>query len=260
MRKFTILGLAILLAGMVSSNAYAHYLWVNVDNYSAKVGEEITISLGWGHQFPVDGQIAADKLQRLYLISPEGKEIPLNLKSEGGKGLAAPVKLKLEKPGSYLVVVEKKSSFVTKTTEGYKYQSQKGLKGVISSSWSEGSAKAVIRVGESSGNSFQKAINQRYQVIPLDDPAGLKEGDYLRVKVTLDGKPYSTSVYATYAGFSKGKDTFAYTTRTDKEGIAKIKILKSGAWLVKASDEIPYPDTKEADKYSFTSTLTFGIK
>ncbi|MDO9575135.1 MAG: DUF4198 domain-containing protein, partial [bacterium] len=252
----------ILLMGMVSSNAYAHYLWVNVDNYNPEASEEITISLGWGHLFPVDSQIAADKIERVYLISPEGKEIPLELKAGKEKGLVLPVKIKLEKTGTYLVVVEKKSGFVTKTTEGYKYQSKKGLKGVIksASSWSEGSAKAIINVEGTAGGSFQKAINQRYQIIPLDDPGKLKEGDYLRVKVILDGKPYSTLVYATYAGFAAEKDTFAYTTRTDKEGIAKIKILKPGIWLIKASDKIPYPDTGEADNYSFTSSLTFGIK
>ncbi len=260
MRKFMILGLAILLAGMISSNAYAHYLWVNVDNYTPQSNEEFTISLGYGHHFPEDGSPEANKIERIYVISPTGEEIPLELKTEKEKGLVAPVKIKLEKPGTYLVVVEKKSGFVTKTTEGYKYQSKKGLKGVIESYWSESSAKAIINVGQASNDSFQKAISERYQVIPLDDPGKLKEGDYLRVKVTLDDKPYSTWAYATYAGFSSEKDTFAYTTRTDKEGIAKIKILKPGIWLIKANDKIPYPNPDEADVYSFTSALTFEIK
>jgi len=260
MKRIIILGSVVLLMGIVSSNAYAHYLWVNVDNYNPKTGEEITISLGWGHHFPEDGSITVDKIERIYVISPGGKEIPLELKSQKEGGLVAPVKMKLDKPGTYLVVAEKKSGFVTKTTEGYKYQSKKELKGVINSYWSEGSAKAVISVEQASGDSFQKAAKQRYQVIPLDDPATLKERDYLRVKVTLDNKPHSTFVYATYAGFSSEKDTFAYTARADKEGIAKIKILKPGTWLIKASDKMPYPNTEDADLYSFTSVLTFGIK
>jgi len=260
MKKIKVFTLAIFLLGTFCSNAFAHYLWVNVDNYSPKAGEEFVISLGWGHHFPEDGSIGADKLERMYLISPAGKEIPLEIKPEGEKGLVASTKMKLDKPGTYLVVIEKKSGFVTKTTEGYKYQSKKGLKGVIKSYWSEGSAKAIINVSQASDNFFQKKINQRYQVIPLNDPGKLKEGDYLSVKVLLDGKPYSTKVFATYAGFSTEKDTFAYTTGTDKEGIAKIKILKSGIWLIKASDEVPYLNLKEADVYSFTSSLTFEVK
>lgn len=261
MRKFMILGLAILLTGIVSSNAYAHDLWVSVDNYNPRVNEEITISLEWGHLFPGGGSIEVDRIERMYLISPDGKEIPLEIKAEGEKELVAPVKMKLEKAGTYLVVVEKKSYFATLTTEGYKKQSKKGLKGIIWSYWVESCpAKAIINVGVASSNSFQKENNQRYQAIPLDDPANLKEGDYLHVKVTLDGKPYSTIVYSTYAGFSSENDTFAYTTRTNKDGIAKIRILKPGIWLIKAHDEIPYPDSKETDNYYFTSTLTFEIK
>lgn len=260
MKKITSFVLVICLLGIVSSNAYAHYLWVNVNNYNPEVGEEVILSLGWGHHFPEDGSIAADKLQKAYLISPEGKEIPLELKPEGEKEVVAPVKLKLDKPGTYLVVIEKKSGFVTKTTEGYKYQSKKRLKGVIKSYWSEANALAIINVGESTDEVFESVIKQRYQVIPLKNPNDLKEGDYLPVKIILDSKPYSSSMYATYEGFSDEKDTFAYAAETDKDGIAKIELLKKGTWLIKANDELPYTNTEEADVFSFTSTLTFSVK
>ena len=263
MRKYMILGLVILLVAMVSSNAYAHYCWINVDNYSPKVDEEVVISIGYGHRFPVDDVFKkAEDIESFYLVDPEGKILPLEVKTqgEGEEKQVSPVKIRLKRSGTYLIIFEKKSKFLTKTTEGWKYQSKKGLRNVIKSYWSEGSAKAIINVDQISGNFFQKEINKRYQVIPLDNPGKLKEGDYLSVKVLLDGKPYSTKVFATYAGFSTEKETFAYTTQTDKEGIVKIKILKSGAWLIKARDEIPYPDPEEADVYSFTSSLTFEIK
>jgi len=263
MKKFMILGLTILLTAMVSSNAYAHYCWINVDNYSPKVDEEVVISIGYGHCFPMDGVFKkAEDIESFYLVDPEGKILALEVKTqgEGEEKQVSPIKIRLKRSGTYLIVFEKKSKFLTKTTEGYKYQSKKGLKGVIKSYWSEGSAKAIINVGQTSGNSFQKEINKRYQVIPLDDPGKLKEGDYFRAKITLDGKPYSTKVFATYAGFSTEKETFAYTTGTDKDGIAKIKILKSGVWLIKAHDEIPYSNPEEADVFSFTSALTFEIK
>ncbi len=258
-----ILGLAILLVGMVSSNAYAHYCWINVDNYSPKVDEEVVISIGYGHRFPTDEVFKkAEDIESFYLVDPEGKILPLEVKTqgEGEEREVSPIKIRLEKSGTYLIVFEKKSKFLTKTTEGWKYQSKKGLRNVTKSYWSEGSAKAIINVGQASGNSFQKEINKRYQVIPLDDPGKLKEGDYLSVKMLLDGKPFSAKVFATYAGFSTEKETFAYTTGTDKDGIAKIKILKPGIWLIKAHDEIPYSNLKEADVFSFTSALTFEIK
>jgi hypothetical protein len=37
-------------------------------------------------------------------------------------------------------------------------------------------------------------------------------------------------------------------------------MVGTGIWLVKAADQMPYPDPDEADVFSFNSTLTLGIK
>ena len=260
MKKFMILGLAIILMGISDSNAYAHFLWVNADNYFPEVGEEITISLGWGHHFPNDGQMKADKLSKIYMIGPKGEKLDLNIKPIGEKGVVSPIKVKLENSGTYLVVVEKKSGFVTKTTQGYKYQSKDNFNNAIKGYWSEGNAKAIVTVKKAGGDAFKSRINQRFEVIPFKNPGQLKEQDYLPVRLLLDGKPHKSYVYATYEGFSEDKDTFAYTTRIDKEGNAKIRLLKNKTWLIKANDELPYSDPEKADVFSFTSTITFGVK
>ncbi|HIE27622.1 TPA: DUF4198 domain-containing protein [Candidatus Poribacteria bacterium] len=252
--------LTVIVAGLISTPVYAHYLWLNVDNYYPKAGEEVTFSIGWGHKFPEDSQPRAEMVEKLnlYLIEPEGKKLALEIKAKGEEGVE-PIKVKLGKPGTYLAVLTR-ATFSSKTTEGYFYKPKNQLKNVLKSSWSETVAKAVVTAGSPEGETFKKEVKQRYQIIPLQNPAELKVDDYLPVKILLDGKPYRTWVYATYAGFSAEGDTFAYTTRADKEGIAKVRILKSGVWLIKVSDEIPYPNPKEADNYSFKSTLTFEIK
>jgi len=257
MKKFIISIFLVLFSG----EAYAHYFWLNVDNYYPEAGEEITISVGYGHNFPKDAGASADRLDKLFIIDPEGRIMPLEIKAEGEQGVVAPLKIRFEKEGTYLAVLIKKSGFVCKTTKGYIHKSKKELNGVISSSWSEASAKAIINVGSPQGEAFREKIEQRFQLIALKNPGQLKKGDYLPVKLILDGEPYRTWVNATYAGFSPERDTFAYTTRVNKEDmVAKIKILEKGIWLIKTGDEIPYPDTEEADVFSFTSTLTFEVK
>ena len=67
-------------------------------------------------------------------------------------------------------------------------------------------------------------------------------------------------MFATYAGFSTEKDTFAYATKTDKKGEARIKILQSGIWLVKVTHEIPYTNPEECDFQSYVGTLTFMVE
>ncbi len=261
MRRLITLGLAMILAIEFSIPAYAHYLWVNVDNFTPEAGEEITISMGWGHRFPEDEQLSASMLDELYIMDPQGKIIPLEIKPLGEEEIVSPVKIKLERPGTHLVVAKIKPGFMTITTEGHELQSKKGLQKAIKGYCYRISAKAIINVGQPFGNSFQKELNQRYQIIPLENPVNLKKDDYLSVKVILDGRPFSYSwVYATYAEFSPEQESFAYTTRADKEGVANVKILTSGRWLLLTSNEIPYPDSEEADVYYFTNTLTFEIK
>lgn len=260
MKRFLIIISIVLSSGcLFFSNASAHFLTVNVDKYYPKVGEEVTISIGMEHQFPAKESCEVEKMEKMYLIGPDGKQIDLAMKPEGEKKLVAPVRIKFDKPGAYLVVAEKKKGFVSKTTDGYQQKSKKELQNVIKSYWSEGHAKAIIVVGKSSGDAYKKSINWRFQVFPSADPGKLKKGDSLNASVTLDGKPLDTEVQATFAGFSAEKNAFAQKVKTDK-GSAKIELSSSGAWLIKANHSMPYSDPEEADEYSFTSTVTFGIK
>ncbi len=261
MRRIVTHSFVIILAMAVAGPAFAHFLWVNVDNYSPKPGEEVTVSMGWGHKFPEDEQLSASLLEKLYLVSPEGKTIPLEIKPEGREKVVAPVKVKVETPGTYLVVAKIKPGFMTITATGHAPQSKKGLKDAVKGYCYRITAKAIINVGQPPGRALQKKLDQRHQVMPLQDPGKLNKGDYLPLKLVLDDKPFSYAwVYATYDGFSEEPETFAYTTRADGKGSAKIKVLKPGKWLILASNETPYPDREEADVYYFTDTLTFEIK
>ncbi|HAX61027.1 MAG TPA: hypothetical protein DCX95_00480 [Elusimicrobia bacterium] len=264
MKKF--FGMMVLLFGLGLGKVHSHYLWLNVDNYNPPPGEEITISVGWGHKFPKDGEAKASGLDKLFVINPQGKTIPLEIKSNE-KELVEPVKIKLKDAGTYLIVLTKKSGFSSKTTKGYRYKSKKELEkegfNVLNASWSEGVAKAIVNVGAPESESFKKEIENRFQVVPLQNPKNLKKGDVLSLKVILKDKPegeHSAFVYATYSGFSNEKDNYCCAVKPDKNDIAKIKILQKGIWLVYAPQELKYPKPDEADRYSYTDTLTFEVK
>ncbi len=260
MKKFLLAVSVVFLTGaLLCPNVSAHYLTVNADKYFPKVGEEVTIFLGMGHQFPEKESYDVEKMEKMYVIGPDGKQIDLKMTAEGEKKLVAPIKMKFDKPGTYLVGAEKKKGFVSKTTDGYQPKSKKELQNVIKSYWSEGHAKAIIVVGNASGNAAQKSVGWRFQVIPSADPGTLKKGDAINAAVTLDGKPLDTEVSATYAGFSTEKETFAQKAKTDK-GSAKVELSSSGVWLIKANHSMPYSNPEEADEYSFTCAVTFGVK
>ena len=259
-RSFLLIVCFVVLMELVSITAHAHSLWLTVDNYNPSPGQEIAINIGWGHKFPRDDQPPAKmvRMMNLFLVGPQGERIPLSIKPRGKKGVE-PIKVKLEDPGTYLAVLGVRT-FVTKTIQGYFYKPKSELKNVLKSVWYEAVAKAIINVGAPRGVSFKKGLGYRFEIVPLKNPANIKEGEMIPVYCLLKGKPTKAWIYATYAGFSNLSNTFAWTTQTDKEMTAKVKILKKGIWLVKSKDSFPYKDPTKADSYKFVSTLTFEIK
>lgn len=240
-----------------SSPSFAHYASLTVDNYNPAPNEEITINLGWGHKFPGDGKMkkAAYEKTNLEVIDPQGKKKTITIIPEAEEG-NKPIHVKFENSGTYTILLSQKN-YSTKTTEGYKYQPKNTLKNVIISKWSETVSKTIVTVGTVGKEFHCTDSHDRFQIIPLENPLKLGKGGFLSVNVTLDGKPWQGIVYATYSGFSDDEETFAYTTKTDKNGMAKIKILEKGLWLIKADHSYPYEKKEEADEYSLKATLTF---
>jgi len=237
-----------------TSIVHAHCLWLNVSDYLPKPGEVVTIELGWGHRFPTDEVMEEGWLEGIYAISPTGERISLK-KLDPTHFSFTP-----QMPGIYLVAAQIKPGFLTRTTEGYKLQTKRGLKNVITCFRYDKRAKAIIQVGKKDRGISQK-LGHPLELIPLKAPAQLKEGDDLPLKVIFHGKPLSKAyLFATYAGFSEKKNTFAYATMTDEKGEGSIKILKKGKWMVKVSCKLPYPDREECDEYLYGATLTFEVR
>ncbi|CAK8724229.1 DUF4198 domain-containing protein [Candidatus Electrothrix laxa] len=248
--------LSIGLSGLFSSLALAHYPWINADDYSPHTGETPKLTVGWGHRYPLGSFLRMENVENMSLRNPTGLEIPLQIidAAEFKPGEA------LEKAGMYTVAALRKSGFYTKTTEGGKRQSKEGLKNVIKCSRSHMASKALLAVGDAAINMDINPVGHPLEIIPRVNPAALRAGDDLPVQVLLKGKPYSGRIFATYMGFSTEKDVFAYTAKTDRQGIGKIHLLQSGIWLIKAEYEEPYPDQNVCDVESFSATLTLEVK
>lgn len=233
--------------------AHAHFPWVNLTDYTPDKGAGLSLTIGWGHHYPLGGFLKESALEDISLIGP-GKTTPkiiysseVELHSERG----------LSQEGTYIVAAQRKAGFYTKTAQGGKHRSKKGLDNVIRCSYSHMCMKAVANVGK--GTQVDTVVGHPIEIIPLKNPVDLKAGDYLCIRVLLDGKPYLGEVFATYMGFSTDKNTFAYATTTDKKGLARIRILEQGIWMIKVAHEVPFPDPQECDVHSYIGTLTLKV-
>ena len=238
---------------LMTSTAQAHFPWINLADYTPNQGATVNLTIGNGHQYPFDGFLKMDALESITLIGPGAKAPAVKAVSD----LELQTEEGLSQEGAYIVAAVQKPGYYTKTTQGTKRTSKKGLSGVISSSHSQKCMKAVLNLGK--GGRVDKVLGHAIEIVPLENPGNLKIGDYLPIRVLAEGKPISTDVLATYAGFSTDKSTFAYATRTDREGQGRIRILHPGIWLIKVSHERPCTDLSECDMEKFTTSLTFAV-
>ena len=254
-----VLGLSLaLMLGVFFTPAGAHFMWINSGDYTPPIKTPVKFTIGWGHAFasPVGNVMYKQEgLEKIYMLDPDGKKLKIKPTNE----IEFSVEKPLKKNGAYLTVATRKEAFFTKTTKGYERQSKKGLKNVIQCGYYGMYAKAVVDVEKGGGKNLTKPVGHILEIVPLEDPADLREGDYMPVKVLYNNEPLKTELCATYVGFST-EGAWAYTTKTNKEGMGKIKMLKSGIWLIKAGHTVPYPDPDECDEYSYSATLTFEVK
>jgi ABC-type Co2+ transport system, periplasmic component len=95
----------------------------------------------------------------------------------------------------------------------------------------------VLLNPSSADNSFSQPIGQTLEIVPLDNPAGIKIGDEIRVKVLYNGQPVAVPVYASYMGFSDQQNTYAYYTEPE-EGDPVVKVTAKGMWLIRANYKV----------------------
>ncbi|HIE08861.1 MAG TPA: DUF4198 domain-containing protein [Armatimonadetes bacterium] len=250
---------------LLSTLAGAHDLWINATRYFVDPRRpRATVYIGWGHRFPADDIPRPGLIKGAWLVSPDGQKAELALSKEGLRATS----VKFDREGSYILAVDGPSGFYTMALgKGGELHHILGPKTeakgrVLLSLYYEKYAKALVTVGRGNEN-FSRIVGQRMEIVPLSDPARLKVGDFLPIKVLFEGKPASFCwVFATHAGFSVDQDAYAYATRTGLDGTARIRLTHPGQWLVKARlMRPPSPDKRgKCDWEAYTATLTFALR
>lgn len=257
--------LSIFIAPVVTG---AHSIWINMTDWNPSVGDEnkawTRMYIGWGHRFPVDGVTNKKTFDYINLVRPDNSKERIELEYEG----ISTSEITTTKNGAYILSLTRKPSIYNTYREnglikrGYGDRSK--FPNVIESLRTQQFSTAHFRVGERVDNYIPKCAGNTLELVPLADPYAANKnyiGTTLPVQLLLDGSPVPyTPVTATYAGFSS-TDAMAERLLTDKDGIAHVRIVHWGQWLLKAKAERPATGTlaKIADKEVYYTTLTFEI-
>jgi len=253
-KTWIILLAAISLISMVSV-AQGHMFWLDASNYSPKIGEDVTIEIGFGHKYPHHEMVKEENIDRIFVRDPEGRELALE------KVAPAKYRFSPKAEGQYEVIAKLKQGFVSNTPDGRKLGNKKTLTGVISCQHFTMNAKALIKAGsKGKGSSHQSSLP--LEIIPPDNINKLKVGDELLLKIMYQGKPLKRAKFNATdektALRQEGK--WVQESESDADGMVRVKLISKGPWLFTASHELPYTDQSECDKSSYRTTLTFGLE
>ncbi len=104
---------------------------------------------------------------------------------------------------------------------------------------------------------LSEPIGHALEIVPLNDPSALPQGSGFRVRVLFRGKPLvNAQVAAVNEGAAPEMHLFPVVTRTDKDGIAELKLTKQGLWYARLIHSIP-ADDPEFQWHHFFATMTF---
>lgn len=238
--------------------AQAHELWVNA---SAPKDGTLTAELGYGDSFPKAESIAQDRahiFEPLKVVTPEGT---FAMELEGKDNYTYKLAKDLKK-GSVLIVANYKPTYWSKGPDGSWAQSNRKQR--PDADYVEEAAmytKTVISVDGGSDPEFiRKPVGLRLEVVPHVDPATVRPGEKLPVRILLDGVPLKgAEVRATFDGFSEDESAKAFRAETNADGMVDVIPLKSGYWLISTEHVIVFEDKSLCDEAVLESTLSFWI-
>ncbi|RLB93989.1 MAG: DUF4198 domain-containing protein [Deltaproteobacteria bacterium] len=235
----------------------AHEFIIKPVLMSVEPGAKVPFSIVSGHVFMVSQEMEpTDKVEASMIKDDTVTPIKLSsnptLMTQDGVALC-------QKQGYSIIAGHRKGMIYTKTTQGYKQGSKKGVKNAVSTSKKyEKFCKTLIKAGKAD-DGYGKIINDKLEIVPLTDPDSVQINSEMEFKIIYDGKPLSTEVLATYDGFSTNPNTYAYLTKCNDQGIAKVKITHPGTWMVRVQAESEQAD-QDYDIHVMRAVLVFEVK
>jgi uncharacterized GH25 family protein len=238
--------LATICSAIFTTSSDAHEFIIKPTSLYAKAGEKLPFSVLSTHVFMSGEELLSAATVKVSLL-------------EGGKSIDLPVKendilqtldgtATLQNRGTAIVAGHLLEPVETVASQETGRQQKARF---------EKFSKALIVV-ESADKNYEKVLGHRLEIVPLSDPTAARIGDELTFRVLFDGKALQANVFATYDGFSRYYNTYAYVTES-REGIAHVKISHPGTWLVRVEKRLEEIG-KAYDLTVLKATLVFSVQ
>jgi uncharacterized GH25 family protein len=258
--------LAILL--FASMPALAHDFWLEPsDGFRPAAGDIISLRMFVGEAFRPEQELppVSERITRLEVVSSSGK---FDITPEGRRDILPAIAL--SDPGTFAIAMEREPSFITLDAEKFNsYLEEEGHHAIVSARLKDGSygkpgrerytrhLKMILSIGEST-EAWSHQFGTKLEIVPLADPAGLRPGSRLPLRVLFEGKPLAGARVGVVSR-QDGTISREKMVRTDRSGNASVTVDSGGDFLVRTTWMRPCAKCNDADYESFWSAMTFAV-
>lgn len=269
MKRKLLIGLLFSLVLLVP--VLGHDLFLKLDNFFVAGGDKITIKILNGSFQTSEGAVNFARLKDVSVISPKGlrtNPVETDFTKDDKTSF---LNLQPNEEGNYLVGLSTMPREIDlKAKDFNEYLTEDGIPDTLAERKSgkelskdvrerySKHVKIIFQVGGKLSENYKTALGYPVEIVPVTNPYSLKKGGFFEFQCLKDGKPL-TNQFVMSGRDENGKLVIGKNVRTDKNGIAKIKLDGSGKWYVKFINMTRLNDP-QINYESKWATLTFEIK
>lgn len=269
MERRTITGTIMLL--LIAVVAQAHDLFLKLDSYFLQPNAKAAVRVLNGTFQKSDGAVARDRLANLSLLGPGLNAASAEAIVWRAEGKTSVVEIQTGETGTYLVGISTKPREIAlKAADFNEYLKHDGIPDILAARKKNNElgkdvreryskhVRTVFQVGDKHSDDYKTWLNYPVELIPQQNPYGLKVGGTIEVLCLLDGKPIANQFVMAGWESSDGK-MHELNARSDAKGLARIRLTGAGKWFIKFIHMTPIsePNLNYESKWA---SLTFEIK
>ncbi len=260
------------IGALLTLPALAHDLFLKLDSFFVRVNDKISVKILNGSFQASEGAITFARLKDKSVVSPSGTRTNLKEADFTKEETTSFLNLQPTEKGNYVVglsTMEREIDLKAKDFNEYlshdgipdtlaERKRKKQLTKDVRERYSK-HVKMIFQAGDRQSDNYKTALGYPVEIIPQTNPYALKTGDTFEFLCLKDGKPLTNQFVMSGREDASSKLIIGENIRTDKKGIAKIKLNGAGKWYVKFINMMPLKDPK-INYESKWATLTFEIK
>ena len=241
---------------------FAHDFWIEPSTFRPSVPSRLNVALRVGQDFRGDPVPRDDrKIERFVLSGATGESSIPGLPGTDPAGFA-----RIDRPGLAVIVYRSRRTPIELEAEKFeKYLQDEGLERVSKMRAERGEtgkpgkevysrcAKALVLAGGAPATGFDQPAGLTLELVP--EKLASKPGE-LPIRLLYESRPLEGALVI---AMNRDEPDKKISARTGRDGRVRLRLPRSGVWLVKAVDMVEAPKDTGADWESLWASLTFEI-